>query len=178
MKSTVVTKFRLICGDGWKNAMAGTISFSGIVVGGLVFGKLGDRVGRKNVFFLAIFQTVLCGLSAVFAENFTLYNVLTFLTSMGWLGVYETSFIMGIELVGPDKRVFCAIVIEFFWVLGELLLAGLAWITRDHKYLTLSYLAPFAIYLGLYHILPESLRWLIANKRFVEAEKMLQNIAK
>ena len=37
---------------------------------------------------------------------------------------------LAVELVGPSWRVFCGVVIEFFFVAGELLLAVLAWWLR------------------------------------------------
>ena len=37
---------------------------------------------------------------------------------------------LAVELVGPRWRVFCGVVIEFFFVAGELLLAVLAWWLR------------------------------------------------
>ena len=37
---------------------------------------------------------------------------------------------LAVELVGPRWRVFCGVVIEFFFVGGELLLAVLAWWLR------------------------------------------------
>ena len=37
---------------------------------------------------------------------------------------------LAIETVGPSKRVFCGVVIEFFFVAGEVVLALLAWWLR------------------------------------------------
>jgi hypothetical protein len=38
--------------------------------------------------------------------------------------------VLAIELVGRSRRVLCGIIIEYFFVLGELLLAGVAWYFR------------------------------------------------
>ena len=46
------------------------------------------------------------------------------------VGLFQSCFVLGIEIVGQSKRVFCAIVIEFFFVGGELLLALVAWWLR------------------------------------------------
>ena len=46
------------------------------------------------------------------------------------VGVFQCCFVLAVELVGPSWRVFCGVVIEFFFVGGELLLAVLAWWLR------------------------------------------------
>ena len=46
------------------------------------------------------------------------------------VGVFQCCFVLAVELVGPSWRVFCGVVIEFFFVGGELILAVLAWWLR------------------------------------------------
>jgi OCT family organic cation transporter-like MFS transporter 4/5 len=46
-------------------------------------------------------------------------------------------YFSGVELVGPDKRIWAGIIFEFFWAAGEMLLALGAYFIRNWKYLNL-----------------------------------------
>ncbi|XP_023344116.1 organic cation transporter protein isoform X2 [Eurytemora carolleeae] len=178
MESTVVTDFNLVCTQSWKAPLSNSIFFSGVLVGALVYGELGDIFGRKNVFMLCILQCSLGGILSIFSTDFTTFSTLQFFTAMGQVGLFQCSFVLGIELVGRNKRVFCGIIIEFFFVFGELILALAAWILRDWKKIVLSYSVPGLLFFSYYFFLPRSIRWLISKRRFKEAELELQRIAK
>jgi OCT family organic cation transporter-like MFS transporter 4/5 len=49
---------------------------------------------------------------------------------------------------------------------------------RDWRKMSLAYMIPSLGLLGLYFIIPRSVRWLLANKRYLEAEAELQRVAK
>ena len=49
--------------------------------------------------------------------------------------------------------------VEFTWVLGLLVLSGLAWLLRDWRLLVLSFSAPSLLSLAMVWLLPESPRW-------------------
>jgi len=178
MERTVVTDFSLVCQHNWKVPLSESIFFGGVLAGALVFGQLGDSLGRKNVFLWSMVQTLLCSLASVFSPDMTTLMVLQFLTAMGQVGVFQTCFVLGVELVGKSKRVFCGIIIEFFFVFGELALGLIAWALRDWRKLVLAYTIPSFLFLLYHFILPKSIRWLITNKKYVEAERELAKVAK
>ena len=49
--------------------------------------------------------------------------------------------------------------VEFTWVLGLLVLSGLAWLIRDWRLLVLSFSVPSLLSLAMIWLLPESPRW-------------------
>lgn len=50
-------------------------------------------------------------------------------------------------MVGPSKRVWAGIVIEYFFALGIVLLAGIAFLIRNWQYLQIAVSAPSALFL-------------------------------
>ena len=124
MRKTLASEFDLVCGEEWKVPLSQSVFFAGVLVGAALFGHLGDVWGRKNMFLLGLLEMSVCGIAAAFSTNFLMFTILQFFTAMGKVGVFQTVFVLGIEIVGKSKRVFCGIVIEYFFVLGEILLPG------------------------------------------------------
>ena len=94
------------------------------------------------------------------------------------VGLFQTTFVLGVELVGPSKRVLCGVVIEYFFVAGELYLALTAWYFRQWRRILLANVLPGILFLSYIVLLPESVRWLITNKKYPEALKTLETVAK
>ncbi|KAJ8315873.1 hypothetical protein KUTeg_008023 [Tegillarca granosa] len=110
--------------------------------------------------------------------------------------------IYGVELVGPTKRVITGVVIEYFWVTGVVILAGIAYALRDWFYIQLATSLPILIFAldkknkttathnlqlrmryiferrAIQLLIPESARWLISKNKYKEAEKIIQKAAK
>lgn len=58
------------------------------------------------------------------------------------------SFILvGMELVGPSKRMWAGIVVEYFFAIGLLVLAGVAYGLRDWRYIEMAVAFPNVLYL-------------------------------
>merc|ERR1719300_33520 len=107
-----------------------------------------------------------------------MFTVFQFFTAMGQVGVFQTVFVLGIELVGKSRRVFCGIVIEYFFVLGELFLAVVAWYYKDWRKIQLVTVAPGLIFITYYFLLPQSLRWLILKGKFSKARMELDKLCR
>ena len=68
------------------------------------------------------------------------------------------AFVLAMELVGPDKRVYCGIIVEGYFVLGEVLVSGLGYWQKDWKIVTAILTVPMALFILYWPILPESIR--------------------
>lgn len=85
---------------------------------------------------------------------------------------------LAIELVGPRHRTICTILTNIAYSLALVMLAILVWLVRDWRILAIVTTAPFLLLFLHWWILPESPRWLLAQGRFKEAEKILVKMAK
>ena len=177
MKKTLATEFDLVCGEEWQLPLSQSVFFAGVLVGAAVFGHLGDVWGRKNMFLLGLLEMTICGIAAAFSSSFLMFTVLQFFTAMGQVGVFQTVFVLGIEIVGKSKRVFCGIVIEYFFVMGEILLALVAWYFQDWRKIQLVCVIPGILFFSYYFLLPQSIRWLLLRGKYAKAKEELKKIA-
>lgn len=177
--NTMVKEFGLICGnDEWKIPLTESTFFAGVLVGAVGYGQLSDIFGRRSILLLGIVQMSSAGIASGFVSTYSAFVTTNFFLGMAQIGVFQTAFIMAIEMVGKSKRVLCGVVIEFFFVLGELSLAMIACYFRDWRKILIVASTATLPFLSYYFLLPESIRWLIVKKRYSEAEKEITNLAK
>lgn len=86
--------------------------------------------------------------------------------------------LVAIEMVGPQHRVLCTIVLNIGYSIGLVLLAGIVYVVRDWRYLSLAVSLPLLLLFSCFFVLPESPRWLIATGNFKRAAKIMKTIAK
>ena len=69
----------LVCSQAYLTSLATTIYFCGVMVGGLVFGHLADKFGRKPVMLVCLFLPVFVGLGTSFATSYWMFVSLRFI---------------------------------------------------------------------------------------------------
>ena len=178
MKRSVATEFDLVCDSQWELPLSQSVFFAGVLVGAPLWGHSADLLGRRITFFISLLETSVFGILAAFSTSFNMFVVVQFFTAMGQVGLFQTAFVLGIELVGPNKRTLCGILIEFVFVTGELYLALVAWQLRDWRKVQLACAVPCLALFSYYFILPESVRWLLTKKKYDMAQSRLEKIAK
>ena len=177
MKSSVATEFSLVCEKQWQLPLSQSVFFAGVLVGAPVWGHMADILGRRVTFLLSLLETSVFGILAAFSVNFQMFVIVQFFTAMGQVGLFQTAFVLGIELVGPNKRTLCGILIEFVFVAGELYLALVAQQLRDWRKIQLACTLPCLVFFLYYFILPESVRWLLSKKKYTQAQNRLKTIS-
>lgn len=179
VERTIVNDWNLTCIENqWKVSLVGSSHFTGIIVGSFIGGVLADRYGRKSIFILCIFIMTAAGVLQVLSPNYWTFVFLVFLNSVGTAGVYPLAFIIGVEMVGKNKREVTGIVLNYFYAIGEAIIAPLAYYIRDWTHLQLIVSAPAIIFMVYYWIIPESVRWLLAKRRMEEAKQIILTVAK
>ena len=73
-------------------------------------------------------------------------------------GLFLVAFILATEVVGAEKRVFCGIVLEIIFNVGEILAPVLAFWLRDWRMVIVAATVPTVFFLLYWPILPESIR--------------------
>ncbi|MGN7868674.1 MFS transporter [Paracoccus sp. 22332] len=106
----------------------GTVFFLGMFLGAFVFGRVADRIGRRNILVLTVGMDAIFGLASVFAQDFTLLLVLRFLTGVAVGGTLPVDYAMMAEFLPPRNRGRWLVWLEGFWAIGTIIVALTAWI--------------------------------------------------
>ncbi|KAJ8314448.1 hypothetical protein KUTeg_006598 [Tegillarca granosa] len=137
-KSTFTAEQNIVCEQSYKQTLAKTMFFAGVLVGAFALGVLSDVIGRKKTLHLSFLLMTASGVAVAFAPSYAIFVALRFLCGAGNAGVFMTAFVIGMELVGPSKRKLAGIIVEYFFALGLVLLSGVAYLIRDWKYIEIA----------------------------------------
>ncbi|GIY30765.1 organic cation transporter 1 [Caerostris extrusa] len=66
-------EWNVVCGDSHYANLALTLTNSGGAIGTFIYGALGDRIGRKPVFFIIVTVTVISAVASLLVTNFTAF---------------------------------------------------------------------------------------------------------
>lgn len=164
--------------------------FVGMMIGGYVWGCLGDIYGRKNILIVSLLVNSLAGIISSFAQNFSLFITMRFISGLGVGGSIPLVWAYISEFQPADKRGGALSVIAAFWMVGNILVAalGLAIIPHNIGFVnpTFSYNS-WRIFLTLCAVpslliavvmlwLPESPMFLLTKGKHKEAIGILQGI--
>ena len=92
----------------------------GLVIGGIVWGMLGDKKGRKNVLFGSILLYSLATIANGFVTNIEQYKWLRFIAALGLAGELGASITLTSELLPKEKRGLAATIIATSGVMGTI----------------------------------------------------------
>ncbi|GFR15254.1 organic cation transporter protein, partial [Trichonephila clavata] len=176
--STVLSQWDLVCDREWLVSLSKSVFMAGTFVSNLLFGQLADTLGRRPTITACCAITVFSAIICAFSTSFIMFIITRFFLSFGISGVYNVSFVLLMEIVGPNERSIYGIAMNFGWCIGFVSLPGIAWLLRDWFWIQVALTAPCIILLVTWWLLPESPRWLMSKGRVDEAQKTLTKAAK
>jgi MFS family permease len=157
----------------------------GAVTGALIFGDLGDRFGRKNLFSVTVGVYLVASIATGLSWNFASFVVFRALTGAGIGGEYAAINSAIQEFTPARLRGRIDLLVNgSFWI-GAALGAGGSllvldpeimppWIGWRAGFVIGGLLALIVIYLRRF--VPESPRWLMTHGRINEAERLMREI--
>lgn len=81
-----------------------SLQMAGMLIGGILWGVLGDKVGRKSVLFGSILTYSLANLANAFVGSVEAYAVLRVLAGIGLAGELGAAVTLVSEVMTPEKR--------------------------------------------------------------------------
>ncbi|KAK6170805.1 hypothetical protein SNE40_019109 [Patella caerulea] len=176
--ATATTKLNMVCGDAILRSHAQMVFMGGFFVGVFALGAVSDKFGRKTAFFVALFLNIVAGFGLIFVPEFYSYVFLRFINGGSSAGIFTATYIIGLEITGPSKRLWAGVVNKYFFSGGILVLALMGYFIRDWIILEIVATAPLLCYLSFYWLVPESPRWLITNGQPEKAMEISEKVAK
>ncbi|XP_069683757.1 solute carrier family 22 member 3-like [Periplaneta americana] len=173
---TVVTEWQLVCERRFLRPLIATIYFCGVTVGAIVCGLLADKYGRRPVVLICLYVQGLLGISLYFTNSLEVFMVLRFIQGFFLQGLQGTTFALLIELFPPKFRTLVAVIVEMFWSLGLMYLAGASYLVPQWRPLELVLSVPTAATLLYVCLVPESPRWLGSHGKPEEAQRLWNKI--
>ena len=128
----------LVCDRSFVASMVTTVYFCGVMFGGIIFGSLSDRFGRKNMMLVCLYTQCLLGIGVHFVRRLVVFIGLRFAQGVFIQGLQCVTFSMVMELFSPQYRTLAGCVVEAFWAAGIILLALIAKYVQHWRYIQLA----------------------------------------
>ncbi|MGK6312469.1 MFS transporter [Neorhizobium sp. DT-125] len=160
----------------------GTVFFLGMLLGAIGFGRLADRIGRRQVLIVTVACDALFGTLSIFAPDFTILLVLRFLTGAAVGGTLPVDYAMMAEFLPAKNRGHWLVLLEGFWAVGTLIVALAAWaaslaeVADAWRYIFAVTALPAIIGIGLRFLVPESPLYLMRSGRGDEAKAIVDRM--
>ncbi|XP_074087342.1 organic anion transporter 3 [Macrotis lagotis] len=175
--STIVTEWNLVCDFRQLKEMAQSTYMAGILIGGIVFGGLSDRFGRKPILTLCYLLLAISGTCSAFSPNFLTYTIFRFLTGCSLSGITLSTVILCVEWVPTHVRAIQSTITGYCYTFGQFILPGLAYGITEWRWLQFIVSTPFYIFFLSSWWVAESVRWLVLSGKSPRALKELRRVA-
>ncbi|KAM9080353.1 solute carrier family 22 member 10-like isoform 2-T2 [Megaptera novaeangliae] len=175
--STIVTEWDLVCDYQSQKPVVQSLFMAGMLVGGLIYGHLSDRFGRKLILRWCLLQLAISGTCAAFAPTFLIYCSLRFWSGCSAVVIITNNWMLIVEWTRSQSKAMVITLITCAISIGQIMLGGLAFVFRDWHTLQLVVSIPFFVFFFSSRWLVESARWLIITNNPDEGLKELKKVA-
>ncbi|KAI4458533.1 solute carrier family 22 member [Holotrichia oblita] len=174
---TIISEFTLLCDRKYLNNVSEMMFLAGVAIGGFVCGLISDKFGRKRTLMGSVLIQTLLGVTIAIVPWFEMYFILRAILGFISVSVVFSGFVLSIELVGGLWRTVAGIAYLFPLSISYATIAGMAYLLRNWRHLQLAISLPGILFLGLWWILPESPRWLLAMGKTQQLREVLHHAA-
>ncbi|XP_042208478.1 solute carrier family 22 member 20-like [Homarus americanus] len=175
---SIVAEWGLVCERVWIRHWVMTSYLIGLVIGGLIFGFLADRFGRRNLLVVSVATVGCLGLALHFVRRLIVFLSLRFIQAIFVQGVHVTSWTLAAELFPPKWRCRALVAGGMARPLGVAMGALVALMVQHWRAVQLAVSLPLLISLLYCWMIPESLRWLLTRGKTRRARQVAAQVAR
>ena len=162
---------------GW----IGSVGLVGMALGAVISGTVADRIGRKKVFTITVLMYAIATGMCALAWNYEALLFFRFLVGFGLGGELPVAATLMSEYAPTKLRGRFIVLLESFWGLGWLAAACIAYLLIPEFGWKMAFLIGSlpALYVFLIRLhMPESVRYLISQKKIDEAKEIILSLEK
>lgn len=169
--STMTDYFQLNCDrDSLRSTFQGTISIG--VLASVLWGSFSDRHGRNLATRICFISALIFGLISYFTSNFYVFTLARCLCTFSDAGLVLSLTTIVVETVDAKHRGHVCIFVYTGWSMGVMIMPWIVEFFRDYKQLMLfTVICHLFTMPWIWFTVGESIRWLLVNGRFDEAER-------
>ncbi|XKL61760.1 hypothetical protein PGB90_001593 [Kerria lacca] len=175
---TIVSEWSLVCDKEQLRHVAEMMFLLGVAFGGFFSGLVSDRFGRKKTLMASLFLQIILGILVALSPWFELFLILRAILGFVCVSIVFSGLILCMELVGGKWLTISGVSYMFPVPLSYIIIAGIAYVTHGWRSLQLAITLPSLLFLGLWWIVPESPRWLLAMGKIDEVMVVLKEAAR
>ncbi|KAH8417700.1 hypothetical protein KR222_004471 [Zaprionus bogoriensis] len=173
------TELNWVCGATYKAPVGQSFFFVGSMFGTVIFGFLGDRIGRLKALILANWCGFLGDFSTNFTDNLIAFSFTRFLSGLAIDANTFLMYILVVECVSPSTRSLgLSICTSLFYGLGMLCSPWIAVFVGHWRKFLMCTSFPLLCVTLFYLFAQESAQWLITRNDIDGAVKVLKHVAK
>ncbi|CAI9730291.1 cation transporter isoform X1 [Octopus vulgaris] len=175
-----VIEWNLVCDKDGLAELTQSLFTAGQGAGALIFTAFADKIGRKPVHVGCTFFLMLCASGSALSPNIWVFAALRFLGGAFQQGSALPGFTMVLELFPADKRTLMSLIVGVWWGICVMILALVAYVMKhsEWRWLCAVFGIPGIVCVFEFWYLRESIRWLFAKGKIVEAERIVKRAAK
>eukprot|EP00574_Skeletonema_japonicum_P004676 CAMPEP_0201723616 /NCGR_PEP_ID=MMETSP0593-20130828/7608_1 /ASSEMBLY_ACC=CAM_ASM_000672 /TAXON_ID=267983 /ORGANISM="Skeletonema japonicum, Strain CCMP2506" /LENGTH=508 /DNA_ID=CAMNT_0048214745 /DNA_START=44 /DNA_END=1570 /DNA_ORIENTATION=+ len=182
-KEEILQKGTLEDDYGGRGAAIASSIFAGMLIGGIVTGAYGDRLGRRPTLLAGLFLNATSGIAASMASSAVIMCECRFFAGLGIGAVLSSLITLASELSPAKHRGWYITIVGGFWTLGSVFIALLAFILFGRSNISwrvFVLIAASPTLLGgilVYAFVPESPRYLALHGRYQDAADVANHVA-
>ncbi|KAG1706166.1 Carcinine transporter [Nymphon striatum] len=166
--------WNLVCDKAIYPVIANSMSNFGVVIGGILYAWISDKYGRRMGILVPVLVLISSGIISAFCPEIFSWMILRTI-QISCLSLFLTNYVYSIEIVGKKYRSTAAILMAFAFCSCVMIVSGLAYLTKEWKYLTLAICVPSVVALPLICRLVVEMRKLVFKKQIKIYEYLLLN---
>ncbi|KAH7986957.1 hypothetical protein HPB52_024610 [Rhipicephalus sanguineus] len=174
---SIVQDFDLVCERAWFLPLSCSAFAMGSICTLVASGPLADWLGRKPVIQFSTVMLQAAGVVILFSRILNSFLAMRFLLGAATSTLFNTSFVLLVEVLAPETRTLYSMAAMLGKVLGAIIVGALMWAKFSWYTLQVVTMFPYLVMLRMFTHLVESPRWLLARGNLEDAEMVIMHAA-